>query len=403
MHGLILTLPAYGHVNCSLGLAKELALTGHQISAYTTPLFQPLYEANHTLVFIWPLELQELEISTHRYIQLTGQLMDYAIQTYGDLKQLHEKQQFDYLVVDFLCVWGKALALEMKIPCVHISPTIIMDRSVIGLNWREILSHFYRGITSLIHLSRFIRLKAKFQNLSNTRWNGWDSLYEQRPGTLSLLFIPRSLQPQSSKIQDDHYFLGPSLAGRTESVNIPSEWFNEHPLVLVALGSIFNKRMRFYRKCAQAIQDQPYQMILSTGKHVDQIMEKLPTNVLAFKSVPQLFLLEKAQVFITHGGANSIVEAIWYEVPIIVIPEMGDHFWMAKQVEKLKIGIWIRNRLSLTSTKLRQKINEVANNQTFRKNLKSLKQECIDGGGSAQGAEEIIQWAFRTIENKGEN
>ena len=43
-------------------------------------------------------------------------------------------------------------------------------------------------------------------------------------------------------------------------------------------------------------------------------------DIIAVAHVPQLQLLEKVAVFVTHGGANSVMEALYYGVPMLVVP-----------------------------------------------------------------------------------
>ena len=395
MKCLILTLPAHGHVNISLGLSNALSELGVQVHAYTSTAFKMSYEANNAIVHCWPLDLAELSTASNKYIRLAGKLMEYSARTYPNLKELNNSEKYDFLIVDFLCVWGKALAIEMNIPCVHISPTIIMDRSVIGLNTREILSHLQRPGLSLIYFIQFLKQAKRFENISGTKWKGWDSLYEVRPSTLSLLFIFKEIQPNFDLLKDKHHFLGPSILGRSENKNLPNQWLNEGPLILVSLGTIFNNRPDFFKKCAQAVIDKPCQMVISKGKEIDQIMANLPSNVCSLPVIPQLFLLQRTRVFITHGGSNSIMEAIYFQVPMIVVPESGDHFWMANLIEKLEIGIWLKKTKSSTPQELWLLTQEVSKNPSYRKNLKKLNQGFSELRGAKLGAHKIQEWAKR--------
>lgn len=76
----------------------------------------------------------------------------------------------------------------------------------------------------------------------------------------------------------------------------------------------------------------------------------------------QLEILKKADVFITHGGMNSINEAIFYRVPMIVIPICTDAFENAKRVNELGIGIKL-NRYALTTQKLRKTVLGMLNDK----------------------------------------
>src|SRR5688572_19254618 len=53
-------------------------------------------------------------------------------------------------------------------------------------------------------------------------------------------------------------------------------------------------------------------------------------------------MLECAQLFITHGGYNSIRESIRAGVPMAVLPQFSDQFYNADRVQELGLGLRIR-------------------------------------------------------------
>jgi UDP:flavonoid glycosyltransferase YjiC (YdhE family) len=60
--------------------------------------------------------------------------------------------------------------------------------------------------------------------------------------------------------------------------------------------------------------------------------------VLAVRYAPQLALLTRARAFVTHGGANSVMEAIASGVPMLVSPLCNDQPHQAWFVEAAGIG-----------------------------------------------------------------
>ncbi|KAK6045819.1 hypothetical protein COOONC_16675 [Cooperia oncophora] len=67
-----------------------------------------------------------------------------------------------------------------------------------------------------------------------------------------------------------------------------------------------------------------YQFLMRYDK--DDLNDNLPENVHLFKWLPQSDILQhpKTKAFITHGGYNSVQEAIRGGVPLISIPLFGD-------------------------------------------------------------------------------
>jgi UDP:flavonoid glycosyltransferase YjiC (YdhE family) len=50
-------------------------------------------------------------------------------------------------------------------------------------------------------------------------------------------------------------------------------------------------------------------------------------------------MLSRAGVFVTHGGSNSLHEAVLSKVPMVVAPFFGDQMLISHRVEDLGIGI----------------------------------------------------------------
>ncbi|MFC3456291.1 glycosyltransferase [Amycolatopsis speibonae] len=63
-----------------------------------------------------------------------------------------------------------------------------------------------------------------------------------------------------------------------------------------------------------------------------------PPHVRLVDHVPQPLLLQTVQLFVTHGGYNSVREAIRAGVPMVVAPLFGDQLDNARKVAELGLG-----------------------------------------------------------------
>jgi N-glycosyltransferase len=70
--------------------------------------------------------------------------------------------------------------------------------------------------------------------------------------------------------------------------------------------------------------------------------ELIGPNVRVVHHFPQVTMLECAELFVTHGGYNSIREAMRAGVPIAVLPQFSDQFYNADRVQALGLGLRIR-------------------------------------------------------------
>ena len=47
---------------------------------------------------------------------------------------------------------------------------------------------------------------------------------------------------------------------------------------------------------------------------------KIPSNFITEREAPQIEVLKKSDLYICHGGINSVMEGISYKVKLVVLP-----------------------------------------------------------------------------------
>ena len=108
-----------------------------------------------------------------------------------------------------------------------------------------------------------------------------------------------------------------------------------------------------------------------------------------YNYVPQLEVLQHADVFVTHGGMNSSSEALYYGVPLVVIPVTGDQPFVAKRLTEVRAGIRL-NRNELTSELLCETV-KVMDDVTFKENSRKVGESLRNAGGYQRAVEEILE------------
>merc|ERR1712061_678118 len=104
-----------------------------------------------------------------------------------------------------------------------------------------------------------------------------------------------------------------------------------------------------FRTCFEILgNDNQKFVVLATGPQDDVFddLPPLPSNFVSRRSIPQLELLSRCNVFVTHGGANSMHEALSLGVPMIVIPVFGDQPLNSDAIAACGAGIGFRHPLA---------------------------------------------------------
>ena len=88
-----------------------------------------------------------------------------------------------------------------------------------------------------------------------------------------------------------------------------------------------------FHKIAEACEELNAQLVISLGGAIDSnCFHELPGNPLVLNYVPQLELLKKVTLTITHGGMNTVLECLSNGVPMVVIPIANDQPGIASRV-----------------------------------------------------------------------
>lgn len=162
------------------------------------------------------------------------------------------------------------------------------------------------------------------------------------------------------------------ILARKESTN--------HPLIYCSFGTIDygeNKHIKtFLLRLIQAVGKQKWICILCCQEGLIPKTLKLPENLFWFHKVPQLQILKNTNVFITHGGLNSIKEAVYLETPMIVYPASADvdQNGNSSRVVFHKLGLRGSMKDDVVE-EIREKIEDLLNNPVYPENLKLLHEK----------------------------
>ncbi|MEZ0089145.1 glycosyltransferase [Streptacidiphilus sp. EB129] len=140
-------------------------------------------------------------------------------------------------------------------------------------------------------------------------------------------------------------FVGPSIAPRAADPSFPWQWLDpRRALVLVSLGTANSDAgAAFLTSCRNALRaraDRLQAVIVDP----DGLLGFPPPDpdVLVLPSVPQLPLLARTAAVVCHAGHNTVCEALWHGVPLVVAPIRDDQPVVAGQVVAAGAGVRVR-------------------------------------------------------------
>jgi MGT family glycosyltransferase len=149
------------------------------------------------------------------------------------------------------------------------------------------------------------------------------------------------------------------------------------PLVYCSMGTIFAERNRtranLLRLVGSFAERTDIELIVSADPKIfDTVARGLPPHIRVFRHVPQLPVLARASVFLTHAGFSSVREAIFHGVPMLAMPLGADQQGVAARIEHHGLGL--RMQLSDAAGKpLLDAFDTLLNDLRFRENCRGMQ------------------------------
>ncbi|WP_283610683.1 macrolide family glycosyltransferase [Faecalispora anaeroviscerum] len=373
MNILFVNLPFSGHVYPTLGLVRELICRGNEVTYLLTE------------------QWKEAVLQTGAQFACYQDDKKLSIQMqnayHAGVKLAHN---FDLILYEQFFFLGKHLAEQFHKPVIRIFTSPASNK--------ELMKAYINagGMMGIFRLKWICQQWTKQVSKGITlKTDCWLEEIVQNPPELNLVYTIREFQPYADSFSDEHYkFLGASIYPRDKNPDLLLEQI-KHPLIYISLGTVVNRAKGFYQKCFDAFRSENVTVVLSIGNSIDKnSLREIPENFLIYPFVPQLEVLEKCNVFITHGGLNSVTEALYFGVPMVVIPFMSDQPINANRIEELELGKRLE-RKRITSTVLKNTTMDVIQNKRILQNVRSMQSKMRCANGNKYGAEIIIDYGKR--------
>jgi zeaxanthin glucosyltransferase len=190
------------------------------------------------------------------------------------------------------------------------------------------------------------------------------------------------------------HYTGPFVdSEQRPSVDFPWERLDGRPLVYASLGTMQNGSESIFRTIAEGCAGLGVQLVISLGGGLDpERLGTLAGDPIVVRYAPQLEIVKRAAVVITHAGLNTVLESLAEGVPLVALPLGNDQPGVAARVAARGAGVVIPQS-KLTTAKLRAAVGAVLHNQNYRQSAISLKHAMATADGLNRAAE-IIQQAL---------
>lgn len=374
---LMVNFPAEGHVNPTLGVTKALAERGDNVHCITIEKFKERFEGVGAIVHLHSDLLKKASINTsvptglkkflNIHLQISLEILELT-------KYLSETIEFDLVFYDKFGA-GELVRDYLNIPGISSSSSFLMSEEFL----KKFPSEPDESGEKLLH-----QIKEKFgvspknmlQFMNNT-------------GAVNIVYTSKYFQPNSELFGEDNIFIGPSFPQRKTTERFPLEVLKGEKVLYISMGTVLDQVEQFFNTCIDAFSDFEGKVVIAVGEKTDFTkIKQAPENFIISSYVPQLEVLSQADVFITHGGMNSVNEAIHYNVPLVVLPHDKDQPIVAQRLTELGAGYRL-SKESMNVHSLKDAVKEVLSNQKYKEGIQKIKYSFIECGGPEKAVKVI--------------
>lgn len=411
-HFGILCPAATGHLNTMLPLGRELQRRGHRVTligfvdAKTNAIaaeleFCPIAESEYPLG------------STARSFAHLGELKGIAALRYtvGVFKQSTalilqntpetiKQTGVEALLVDQTTRAGGSVAEFLGIPFINVCSALVLNRNdsvppfSTSWNYNAVWWARLRNQAGNSLLRRILKPVGQVIDEYRKQWKL--PLYSSANDIYSKLAIvsqqPIEFEFPRTDLPQWFHFTGPyhDSTGR-QKVDFPFEKLNGKRIIYASMGTLQNRLIGIFQKIASACEGLDAQLVISLGSSATpESLPELPGNPLVVGYAPQLELLKKASLTITHAGLNTTLESLSNGVPMVAIPIANDQPGVAARIAWTGVGEFIPvSRLNVPG--LRAAIEKVLTETSYKQNAVRLQQAIQTAGGVTRAADIVEQ------------
>lgn len=424
---ILFAVPAlYGHLHPSLAIAQEMAARGHVIGYCTGSTAQAITQKYGASAF-YPRDVYQKafdvvgvapDIVTNWYVAAREFTVDVMIESFRELIRAFEDFKPDAVYIDTTDFLAVAVAERFKIPYAHGSATAIFyfekDIPPIGTGWdlNKIWLNRIRLIPYLCLVAPFM-LKAYLNQKKALKAidPGWTTMNISGVSPyLFMLFSTDKLEYPRQTFIPSIFYVGPSILEPDESQLPEFPWMKldpKRPLVYIATGTLFpDVYQRFYRYAIKALAEDtfplPIQVVMAIGRDRRiEDFEPLPPNFIVVNYAPQVKLIQRASIVVTHGGVNSVNETLSYGKPMLVAYLGRDLIEMAQRIAFNGAGIRL-NAKRVTPGKIRKAILEILRDPRYTRAAEGIQHSFnrAQGARTAAGLIERLAVTGKPIQRK---
>lgn len=399
-------------------LANELIRKGHKVTIFSLPdtkYFLTKISPESTIIIYgekdfplksWQRKWGPLRSKKGNYVTLktSGIHKKVAKAMCDDLPSLIEKSDIEYLIIDQVQFHGRAIAEYTNRPYITLSCAHPMNLSSLlppPTQQGKPATSLFKRVQYCLHriLFRFFvkeqALGISTKLLKKRELPPYKKLSDCDSTVLHLIpSVSECDFPQPWQQKQQVVYCGSFIPQEEQTAFAPR--FPEKPLIYISLGTLQNENYPLLRLLCTVTSSLGFETVVGLGQWDEAKSLSLPGNPQLIAMAPQREILKKATICISHGGYNTFNEALFYSVPLLILPLTNDQLGVGSRVDALGIGrtLTVKN---LTTEQIKRELQQLLSDDDIKKQVRHIGQLQRERGGVTRAVEEIEKGIAKTL------
>ena len=406
-HFGVLSYKGTGHLNPMIALSRELVARGHRVTFFQTAELEERLRAHG-------LEFCSIAASSGRPVSQSGRA--YRWKLMRDIVALHEGidriafdmelflrqlppamagHGIDVILMDEIALAGPTVAESLRLPYVVVSTSVPHNfgwdapQSIAAR--ATLLERMQRACHQVSVLRMRGPVRRRLDALRRSMGLGpIRHMERQFPELAYITQLPQCLDLPRNVLPRNFYYAGPFVDEASRpAIDFPWDRLNARTMVYATFGTSRSSDLAIFHLIAEACSELCLQLVISLGGRRDpEILRGLAGDAIVVKDLPQLEILKRADIVISHGGLNTALETLREGKPMIVIPRAFDQPAVAARLERCGIAVALSPK-KLSVGMIRSALRTLITEPSYREAATEMKAAVRASHGLAYAADVI--------------
>ena len=348
--------------------------------------------------------LSELSGEEALHFTVNAMMKGYTASLFESLPDTLSKAGVDGIVLDQYQPYVELIPMHLRMPFVHVSNALHVDYTgrtpICFVDWpyetgADALARNMEGVRRARKLLEPVTAVAQAYAKQVGLSVDWNNPHSTLSPLAWITQCPKEFDFGRAPDFPQFQYAGPFHDGRGRmDFDFPWQQLTGKPIVYASMGTLQNGLVDIFRSITQAaIGLKELQFVLAVGGQLDpKQLGDVSANVLVVNHAPQIEILKRSSLCITHAGLNTVLESLSSGVPMLALPITNDQPGVAARIANKKVGVVISPDQA-TPENFVTAIKRVLGDSTFWDNVRRV-QKAIRSADGLSIAADILETAF---------